>query len=57
MNDMAMQPHRQPLHRFRDCDKCKKAKPPEGGVQMNPTKWLCAQCWAARAATAPRRPK
>lgn len=44
------QPHKQPLHRFRDCNKCLKPRAPEGGVQMNANKWLCAQCWAARAA-------
>lgn len=44
------QPHKQPVHRFRDCTKCQKSRPPEGGIQLNAAKWLCAQCWAARAA-------
>lgn len=52
---MAMQPYKQPVHKFRECAKCKQTKPPEGGVQMNAAKWLCAQCWAARAATQKRK--
>jgi hypothetical protein len=23
-------------------------KPPEGGVEMSATKWLCASCWTDR---------
>jgi hypothetical protein len=46
-----MQPN---LHRFKQCGKCEVAKPPEGGVQMNHSKWYCASCWTLRAT---RRPK
>jgi hypothetical protein len=31
---------------FKLCDgQCQSAKPPEGGVQISPTKWVCASCW------------
>lgn len=40
--------------RFKQCDKCDVSKPPEGGIQMSPSKWYCAACWALRAT---RRPK
>lgn len=29
---------------------CGREKPPEGGVQMNASKWVCATCWRARMA-------
>jgi hypothetical protein len=31
------------------CSKCLKEKPPEGGVEMSATKWVCASCWTNRA--------
>ena len=45
---------KQPTHKFKLCGRCEESKPPEGGIQMNPTKWYCAACWAHRAT---RRPK
>jgi hypothetical protein len=27
---------------------CQSPKPPEGGVQMKPQKWICASCWQQR---------
>ena len=39
---------RQPLHQYKLCNKCEEAKPPEGGVQMSPTRWHCALCWTKR---------
>jgi hypothetical protein len=42
-NAMANQQYLQPTHRFKDCAKCLKNKPPKGGIQMNQSKWLCAQ--------------
>ena len=41
---------RQPVHQHKLCDKCETTKPPEGGIQMSPSKWYCARCWATRAA-------
>jgi hypothetical protein len=35
-------------HQLRFCDKCEIKQPPEGGVQMRPGRWLCAQCWLTR---------
>lgn len=32
----------QPL---RVCDKCDELSAPEGGVQVSPKRWLCANCW------------
>lgn len=33
---------------FKLCSKCEKEKPPEGGIDMNPTRWICAACWVTR---------
>jgi hypothetical protein len=41
--------NKQPMHKTKECDKCKQTKPPEGGVQMSQAKWHCAACWVARA--------
>lgn len=30
---------------LRMCDQHKRLAVPEGGVQMNPNKWVCASCW------------
>lgn len=30
---------------LRMCDQHKETTTPEGGVQMNPNKWVCASCW------------
>lgn len=30
---------------FKFCNPCKQDKPPEGGVQMTPSKWVCYSCW------------
>lgn len=42
-------PPRQAAHLFKMCSKCKQERPPEGGIQMSPTKWICAPCWTRRA--------
>jgi hypothetical protein len=34
---------------FKLCGKCNKDKPPEGGIEMSPTRWICAVCWTTRA--------
>jgi hypothetical protein len=39
---------KQPIHQLKHCDKCETMKPPEGGIQMNPSKWYCAHCWTKR---------
>lgn len=39
---------KQPIHQLKHCDKCDDKRPPEGGIQMNPTKWYCARCWTKR---------
>lgn len=39
---------KQPLHRMKECNKCNEMRPPEGGIQMNHTKWHCAACWTSR---------
>lgn len=39
----------QPVHQFRVCGKCSENKPPEGGIQLSPTKWICAACWTRKA--------
>lgn len=30
---------------LRLCFKCKQEKVPEGGVDVGPGKWKCAECW------------
>jgi hypothetical protein len=42
---------RQPLHKYRLCNKCDVEKPPEGGIDMG-HKWICAYCWVARKTSA-----
>ena len=42
---------RQPVHKYKLCNKCEEMRPPEGGVQMSPSKWLCAVCWTRRITT------
>lgn len=37
------------------CAKCEREKVPEGGVQMNPNKWVCASCWTRRAIRRPAK--
>lgn len=32
----------QPL---KHCDQHKALVPPEGGIQLTPSKWMCASCW------------
>jgi hypothetical protein len=27
------------------CHDCKRPRLSEGGVQMNPNRWICARCW------------
>lgn len=38
---------KQPLHKFKFCNKCNASKPPEGGIEMG-TKWHCQSCWTRR---------
>lgn len=54
--DLPRTPTQQPVHKFKHCNKCNDMRPPEGGVQMNPTRWHCAACWTVRATTK-RKPK
>lgn len=39
-------PAPQPAHAFRDCIRCNEQRPPEGGVDMGASKWVCAKCWS-----------
>jgi hypothetical protein len=36
----------QPAHKFKDCAKCSTSRPPEGGIEMKPGRWVCASCWS-----------
>jgi hypothetical protein len=38
----------QPVHKYKQCGKCSEMRAPEGGVEMSPTKWVCAACWIGR---------
>lgn len=33
------------MHPFRNCNRCAQTKPPEGGSQMHPARWVCFSCW------------
>jgi len=33
------------MHPYRMCDSCHKPKPPEGGCQVRPVRWVCGACW------------
>ena len=35
-------------HKFKLCNKCEELRPPEGGINMSPSKWICAHCWVVR---------
>ena len=35
-------------HKLQMCSKCNRERPPEGGVEMSATKWVCASCWTDR---------
>jgi hypothetical protein len=41
--------NKQPVHKFKLCAKCDEQKPPEGGIDMSPTRWHCSTCWTLRA--------
>lgn len=41
--------NKQQMHQLKHCNKCDEKRPPEGGIQMSPTKWHCAACWTRRA--------
>ena len=38
----------QPVHKYKLCNKCEEMKPPEGGIEISPTRWSCFTCWMAR---------
>jgi hypothetical protein len=37
------------VHRFKLCAKCNESKPPEGGIEVSPTRWMCVACWTVKA--------
>jgi hypothetical protein len=39
---------RKDTHPLKQCSNGHTASP-GGGIQLSPTKWLCATCWARRA--------
>jgi hypothetical protein len=41
--------HLRNAQRLKLCTQCEEKKPPEGGIQMNQTRWICAACWVAKA--------
>lgn len=30
---------------FKFCVRCQRDLPPEGGVDIGPSRWICAKCW------------
>lgn len=39
---------KQPIHKYKLCNKCEEMRPPEGGIELSPTRWSCSTCWANR---------
>lgn len=33
---------------FKLCTKCGNSRPPEGGIELSRTRWVCAKCWIRR---------
>lgn len=31
------------------CNGCNYETPPEGGIQLTASKWICSKCWVERA--------
>jgi len=46
---------KQPVHQFKHCSKCNESRAPEGGIDLGPGKWYCANCWALKAIKNKRR--
>jgi hypothetical protein len=44
------------MHPYRTCDKCSKIRPPEGGCQMGPVRWICGACWKSLQLLGTRKP-
>ena len=42
---------KQPVHKLQLCNKCEEKRPPEGGIQINAARWICACCWTKRVTT------
>lgn len=40
-----------PAHKLKFCMKCETDKPPEGGVEMSSTRWICMGCWVRKFAS------
>lgn len=45
---------------LRECVKCQRIAPPEGGVERGPGRWQCGNCWrlfaSARKPALKKRP-
>ena len=33
---------KQPIHKYKLCNKCEEMRPPEGGIELSPTRWSCS---------------
>lgn len=41
---------------LKTCAKCNEQRVPEGGIDMGPTRWVCARCWIYRANSTKGKP-
>ena len=48
MNPVSLPGGNAQLHKYKRCKKCDQDRPPEGGIEMSPTRWLCVNCWHKR---------
>jgi hypothetical protein len=42
-------------HQYKLCHFCEERKPPEGGIQLSPRRWLCAVCWVDKTRKVKRK--
>jgi hypothetical protein len=40
---------------YKLCNFCEERKPPEGGIQLSPRRWLCAVCWVDKTRKQPKK--
>lgn len=37
--------------KYKTCARCEKQQPPEGGVELSLTRWICVVCWNRKKAS------
>lgn len=47
LHDFKLEGSRTQLQPLKMCANHKELKPPEGGCQLTPKRWVCSRCWLA----------